>query len=311
MPSGWPALNYSRAGARPATRCTRTVRCSASSPWRSPHLSRSFSTRRLRLDGARVGDAGAAGARRLGGTCRHPRPAHPPGRRRAQRRARCGAIALTPDRPVGEVTRELLAAIRGVAGPVEINPTPQEVSVDRAARRGRRAPPLRPGPGRRPTSPRRSVPRWSWPASSACISVAVPGQRLGRARRTPRSICCPGCGPLLPLDDFIMRHPMDGARGRGPAGGPVIERYGKAASTLDADPARQGFANAKLSALGGALGRDARRVHPRLGRCLRRPGPACGCTPVCLFSCSIMPVWCASGMKTCTRSAEGQPRPIR
>jgi hypothetical protein len=41
------------------------------------------------------------------------------------RRAR---VALTPDRPVGEVTGDLLEAIRGVAGDVEIDPTPQEVS---------------------------------------------------------------------------------------------------------------------------------------------------------------------------------------
>jgi uncharacterized protein DUF5996 len=36
-------------------------------------------------------------------------------------------IALTPHRPVGEVTREVLAAVRRVGGPVEIDPTPQEV----------------------------------------------------------------------------------------------------------------------------------------------------------------------------------------
>jgi hypothetical protein len=37
-------------------------------------------------------------------------------------------VALTPDRAVGAVTRELLAAVRDLAGPVEIDPTPQEVS---------------------------------------------------------------------------------------------------------------------------------------------------------------------------------------
>src|SRR5207302_128218 len=36
-------------------------------------------------------------------------------------------VALTPDRPVGEVTRELLDGVRELAGPVEINPLPQEV----------------------------------------------------------------------------------------------------------------------------------------------------------------------------------------
>jgi hypothetical protein len=37
-------------------------------------------------------------------------------------------IALTPNRPVGAVTRDVLAAVRELAGPVEINPKPQEVS---------------------------------------------------------------------------------------------------------------------------------------------------------------------------------------
>ncbi len=36
-------------------------------------------------------------------------------------------VALTPDRPVGDVTREVLAAVRRLGGPVEIDPTPQEV----------------------------------------------------------------------------------------------------------------------------------------------------------------------------------------
>src|SRR5271167_4367821 len=37
-------------------------------------------------------------------------------------------IPLAPDRPVGEVTREVLDAVRGLAGAVKIDPTPQEVS---------------------------------------------------------------------------------------------------------------------------------------------------------------------------------------
>src|ERR1700738_108169 len=35
-------------------------------------------------------------------------------------------VALAPNRPVGEVTRDVLAAVRGLAGPVKINPRPQE-----------------------------------------------------------------------------------------------------------------------------------------------------------------------------------------
>jgi hypothetical protein len=36
-------------------------------------------------------------------------------------------VALTPDRPVGEVTQEVLAAVRRAGGAVQINPQPQEV----------------------------------------------------------------------------------------------------------------------------------------------------------------------------------------
>jgi hypothetical protein len=35
-------------------------------------------------------------------------------------------VPLTPDRAVGEVTRDVLAAVRDLVGPVEIKPTPQE-----------------------------------------------------------------------------------------------------------------------------------------------------------------------------------------
>jgi Family of unknown function (DUF5996) len=37
-------------------------------------------------------------------------------------------VGLTPDRAVGDVTRELLDAVGDLGGPVEIDPTPQEVS---------------------------------------------------------------------------------------------------------------------------------------------------------------------------------------
>src|SRR6266480_6918902 len=40
---------------------------------------------------------------------------------------RAERIALTPDRAVGEVTRDVLAAVRAVAGEVRIDPAPQEV----------------------------------------------------------------------------------------------------------------------------------------------------------------------------------------
>jgi hypothetical protein len=36
-------------------------------------------------------------------------------------------VALTPNRPVGEVTRDVISAVRDLAGDVKIDPTPQEV----------------------------------------------------------------------------------------------------------------------------------------------------------------------------------------
>jgi hypothetical protein len=39
-------------------------------------------------------------------------------------------VPLTPDRPVAEVTRDVLAAVGQLAGPVEINTAPQEVPWD-------------------------------------------------------------------------------------------------------------------------------------------------------------------------------------
>jgi hypothetical protein len=41
---------------------------------------------------------------------------------------RVSDVALTPDRPVAEVTQGVLAAVRDLAGAVEIDPTPQEVT---------------------------------------------------------------------------------------------------------------------------------------------------------------------------------------
>ena len=40
----------------------------------------------------------------------------------------CGASRSLPTGPSAEVTRELLDAVRDLAGPVEIDPTPQEVA---------------------------------------------------------------------------------------------------------------------------------------------------------------------------------------
>ena len=48
-------------------------------------------------------------------------------------------IALTPNRSVAEVTREVTEAVSRLGGPVEINPRPPGDAVDDPARRGRGA----------------------------------------------------------------------------------------------------------------------------------------------------------------------------
>ena len=72
-----------------------------------------------------------------------------------------------------------------------------------------------------------------------------------------------------PSDDFIMRNAMD-SQEVAVGWWPGDARYGKAAFYAYAHPAPEGFAEATLSPRGGALGRCARRVRPRLGRRPRR-----------------------------------------
>src|ERR1700753_2184892 len=40
---------------------------------------------------------------------------------------RSSEVALTPDRAVADVTGDVLAAVAGLVGPIDIDPTPQEV----------------------------------------------------------------------------------------------------------------------------------------------------------------------------------------
>jgi Family of unknown function (DUF5996) len=63
-------------------------------------------------------------------------------------------VALAPDRPVGEVTREVLAAVRALVGPLEINTTRRK---RRGRRRSTRTPSTR--ATTRSRSPRTSLPQ--------------------------------------------------------------------------------------------------------------------------------------------------------
>ena len=94
-------------------------------------------------------------------------------------------VALTPDRAVGSVTRELLDAVRELVGAVEIDPTPQEVPGRRRSTRTTST---------RATTPRRSPPtspprpgRRSCSRSSARRTAGAPRRSTrGGARSTSR-----------------------------------------------------------------------------------------------------------------------------
>jgi Family of unknown function (DUF5996) len=154
-------------------------------------------------------------------------------------------IALTPDRPVGEVTRELLAAIRGVAGPVKINPTPQEVPwTVRLDEDG----------DHRHYDPGQVATYFAAATRAALVLAAFSAPYRGR--RTPVNAwwgsfdlaanLLSGLRADPPSDDFIMRNAMD-AQGVAVGWWPGDQRYGKAAFYAYAHPAPEGFANAKLS----------------------------------------------------------------
>jgi hypothetical protein len=165
-------------------------------------------------------------------------------------------VALTPDRAVGAVTREVLAAARALAGPIEIEPTPQEVAwtvaldeddehatydVDQVA---------------------------TYFAAATRVALVLAAFRAPyRGRSTPVNAwwgsfdlavnLFSGEPASPPSDDFIMRNAMDSqevAVGWWPGDG----RYGKPAFYAYAHPAPDGFAEATLEPAAarwdGALG---------------------------------------------------------
>jgi Family of unknown function (DUF5996) len=154
-------------------------------------------------------------------------------------------VPLTPDRAVGEVTRELLEAARSLAGEVEINPAAQEVPwsvpLDEDDEHARYQ------TGR--------VESYFAAATRAALVLAA-FRAPYRGRSTPVNAwwgsfdlavsLFSGAPAEPPSDDFIMRNAMD-AQEVALGWWPGDARYGKAAFYAYAHPAPEGFAGAELS----------------------------------------------------------------
>jgi hypothetical protein len=154
-------------------------------------------------------------------------------------------IELTPDRPVGEVTGELLTAVGRLGGAVEIDPTPQEVSwsvpLDEDDEHHR--------------YDSHQVDAYFAAATQAALALTE-YRAPYRGRSTPVNAwwgsfdlavnLFSGAPADPPSGDFIMRNAMDAqevAVGWWPGDG----RYGKAAFYAYAHPAVEGFKDASLS----------------------------------------------------------------
>ncbi len=154
-------------------------------------------------------------------------------------------VALAPDRPVGDVTREVLEAVRNVGGAVEINPAPQEV------------------PWTVPLDEDYEHTRYDTGQVASYFAAATRAALILAAFRAPyRGRSTPvnawwgsfdlavnlfsGLPADPPSDDFIMRNAMN-AQEVAVGWWPGDPRYGKAAFYAYAHPAPATFAAATLS----------------------------------------------------------------
>jgi uncharacterized protein DUF5996 len=154
-------------------------------------------------------------------------------------------VALTPDRPVGDVTREVLAAVGRLGGPVKIDPTPQEVpwSV-----------PLDADTEHAHYDPDEVAGYFGAATQAALILAAYRAPYRGRS--TPVNAwwgsfdlavsLFSGAPADPPSDDFIMRNAMD-AQEVAVGWWPGDARYPKAAFYAYAHPAPPGFASLSVS----------------------------------------------------------------
>jgi Family of unknown function (DUF5996) len=154
-------------------------------------------------------------------------------------------VPLTPDRPVAEVTRAVLAAAADLAGPVHINTTPQEVPWDVPLDEDYQHAHYDPG----------RVGEYFAAATQAALVLAV-FRAPYRGRSTPVNAwwgsfdlavgLFSGVPVDPPSDDFIMRNAGD-AQMIEIGWWPGDPRYQKAAFYAYAHPAPPGFGHGVLS----------------------------------------------------------------
>jgi hypothetical protein len=154
-------------------------------------------------------------------------------------------VALAPDRPVREVTRELLAAIGDLVGPVELNLTPQETPWTTPLDEDDEHATYDPGQVE------------TYFAAATRVALVLAAFRAPyRGRSTPVNAwwgsfdlavnLFSGLAAKPPSDDFIMRNAMD-AQEVAVGWWPGDPRYPKAAFYAYAHPAPEGFAAATLA----------------------------------------------------------------
>ncbi len=158
---------------------------------------------------------------------------------------RTARVPLTPHRPVGAVTRDVLAAVRDLGGPVKIDPTPQEV------------------PWQAPLDTDDEHAHYDPGQVSGYFAAATQAAQVLAAYRAPyRGRSTPvnawwgsfdlavslfsGRPAEPPSGDFIMRNAMD-AQEVAVGWWPGDARYGKAAFYAYAHPAPPGFDRMTLS----------------------------------------------------------------
>jgi Family of unknown function (DUF5996) len=151
---------------------------------------------------------------------------------------------LGPDRPVGEVTRQVLAAVGDLAGPVEIDPTPQEVPW---------TVPLDQDDEHRHYDPRQVGAYFVAATQAALVLTAFRAPYRGRSTAVNAwwgsfdlaVNLFSGRPAEPPANDYIMRNAMDSEE---VAVGwwPGDRRYPRAAFYAFAHPAADGFADATV-----------------------------------------------------------------